>query len=59
MVFVRRIMAILALAARIIVPKPLRDWFYSDVISKNRVKWFGSSDACRLMDEGLEKRFYK
>jgi predicted DCC family thiol-disulfide oxidoreductase YuxK len=26
-----------ALAARIAVPKPIRDWFYSDVISANRV----------------------
>ena len=31
-----------ALAARIAVPKPIRDWFYSDVISANRVSALAS-----------------
>ena len=33
-----------------IIPKKLRDSFYS-VIAKNRYKWFGKTDSCRLMDE--------
>lgn len=46
-----------AFGARFAVPKPLRDWFYSDVVSANRIKWFGASDQCRFMDDEHERRF--
>lgn len=30
-----------------ILPKRLSDWIY-DVVAKNRYKWFGKSDSCRI-----------
>ena len=33
-----------------IIPKKIRDSFYR-VIAKNRYKWFGKTDSCRLMAE--------
>lgn len=50
----------LAPAARfalIAVPKPMRDWFYSNVIAKNRYDIFGKREECRLVDPGQEDRF--
>ncbi|WEK54422.1 MAG: thiol-disulfide oxidoreductase DCC family protein [Candidatus Cohnella colombiensis] len=40
----------------IIVPKPIRDYFYS-VFAKNRMKWFGQRDSCTLPSPELRKRF--
>src|SRR6185295_2981954 len=32
---------------KIIVPRPIRDWVY-DMIARNRYKWFGRRDQCRV-----------
>jgi predicted DCC family thiol-disulfide oxidoreductase YuxK len=39
-----------------IIPKPLRDFFYS-IISKNRYRWFGKKNACLLPDNTIKERF--
>lgn len=31
----------------IIIPSPMRDWIYKTV-AKNRYKWFGKHDTCRM-----------
>lgn len=40
----------------LIVPKPLRDYFYC-VVAKNRYKWFGKKDSCMLPSADIRKRF--
>ncbi|PFJ42796.1 thiol-disulfide oxidoreductase DCC family protein [Bacillus thuringiensis] len=40
----------------LVVPKPLRDYFYS-IIAKNRYKWFGKKDSCMLPSPEIRKRF--
>jgi predicted DCC family thiol-disulfide oxidoreductase YuxK len=40
----------------LIVPKPLRDYFYS-IVAKNRYKWFGKKDSCILPSPEIRKRF--
>jgi predicted DCC family thiol-disulfide oxidoreductase YuxK len=40
----------------IILPQPLRDWAY-DWIARNRYKWFGKLDACRLPHADMAGRF--
>lgn len=40
----------------IVVPKPLRDIFYG-MIAKNRYKWFGTKQSCRLPSPEERKRF--
>lgn len=40
----------------IIIPKPLRDYFYG-VIAKNRYKWFGKRDSCMLPSPEIRNRF--
>lgn len=40
----------------IIIPKPIRDFFYS-IIAKNRYKWFGKEDSCWLPTPDLKERF--
>jgi predicted DCC family thiol-disulfide oxidoreductase YuxK len=42
--------------AFIVVPRPLRDLVYR-FIAKNRYKWFGRRDACRLPSPELKARF--
>ena len=37
-------------AVLVIIPGPLRDWAY-DYIAKNRLKWFGKRDTCRIPDK--------
>lgn len=32
------------------VPRPFRDWFYTNVVAKNRYDIFGKRDECRLVD---------
>lgn len=39
-----------------IIPRPFMDLVY-DYISKNRYKWFGKRDTCRLPDESDKSRF--
>lgn len=44
------------LYAGIILPRPLRDLVYR-FIARNRYKWFGRRDACRLPSPELKARF--
>jgi len=39
-----------AFAVLSIIPGPLRDWLY-DYIAKNRLRWFGKRDTCRMPDQ--------
>ncbi len=38
------------------IPRPLRDLIY-DWIARNRYRWFGRRDACRLPAPGIADRF--
>lgn len=40
----------------LIVPEPLRDFFYG-IIAKNRYKWFGTKESCMLPSAEERKRF--
>lgn len=40
----------------IIIPSFIRDFFYK-IVAKNRYKWFGISDSCRIPTENLKKHF--
>ncbi|WP_407269109.1 thiol-disulfide oxidoreductase DCC family protein [Radiobacillus sp. PE A8.2] len=40
----------------IIVPRPIRDYFYN-IIANNRYKWFGKKDSCTLPPPEIRKRF--
>ncbi|WP_040209150.1 thiol-disulfide oxidoreductase DCC family protein [Neobacillus jeddahensis] len=40
----------------LVVPKPLRDFFY-EIIAKNRYKWFGKKESCMLPTPEERKRF--
>ena len=40
----------------IILPEPIRDFFY-DIIAKNRYKFFGKRDACRIPTREEEAKF--
>ena len=39
-----------ALYILILIPPPLRNIFY-DIIAKNRYRWFGKNDSCRMPSE--------
>jgi predicted DCC family thiol-disulfide oxidoreductase YuxK len=41
----------------LIIPRFIRDFIY-DIIAKNRTRWFGKYDTCRLPDPEFEDRFY-
>lgn len=43
--------------AWIALPKPLRDFVYTDIIAKNRYSVFGKRDQCRIVEPGEEHRF--
>ncbi len=43
--------------ARILVPRPFRDAFYTNVVANNRYWIFGRNDSCILMQPGYEERF--
>lgn len=45
-----------AAAALLLLPRPLRDWGY-DVVARNRRRWFGRRDACRVPTPALRARF--
>lgn len=45
-----------ALAAFVVVPRPLRDVIYR-WIARNRYRWFGKSDVCRVPTPELRARF--
>ncbi|MFY4775456.1 thiol-disulfide oxidoreductase DCC family protein [Metabacillus sp. RGM 3146] len=40
----------------IIIPRPIRDFFYG-IIAKNRYKWFGQKESCRIPSPEERKRF--
>jgi predicted DCC family thiol-disulfide oxidoreductase YuxK len=42
--------------ALIVVPRPVRDWFY-DLIARHRYRWFGKRDHCMLPTPALRSRF--
>jgi len=42
----------------LVVPRFIRDFIY-DIIAKNRYRWFGKYDTCRLPDAEFEDRFYR
>ena len=44
------------LVAFLIVPKPVRNFFYT-ILAKNRYKWFGKKDQCMLPSKEQRKRF--
>lgn len=44
------------LGALLVVPRPVRDWVY-DLIARNRYRWFGRRDACRIPTTELKERF--
>jgi len=39
-----------------IIPRPIRDWAY-DSVARNRYRWFGRVDACRVPTPELRARF--
>ncbi|MDH5458216.1 MAG: DCC1-like thiol-disulfide oxidoreductase family protein, partial [Nitrospinota bacterium] len=41
----------------LVIPPFIRDFIY-DIIAKNRYRWFGKYDTCRLHDPKYEARFY-
>jgi predicted DCC family thiol-disulfide oxidoreductase YuxK len=44
------------LAAFLLVPRPIRDVVY-DWVARNRYRWFGRRDACRVPTAALRSRF--
>lgn len=42
----------------LVIPPFIRDFIY-DIIAKNRTRWFGKYDTCRLPDPEFEDRFYR
>ena len=42
--------------AGIIVPRPIRDWFYK-WFARNRYRWFGKQDACMMPTPDVRARF--
>jgi predicted DCC family thiol-disulfide oxidoreductase YuxK len=45
-----------AMYVLIIFPKFIRDYIY-DFIAKNRYKWFGKRETCRMPTEDIKNRF--
>lgn len=43
--------------ALLAVPKPIRDYVYTDLIAKQRYSMFGKRDQCRFVEPGQEHRF--
>lgn len=44
------------LAAFVVVPRPVRDLVY-DWVARNRYRWFGREEACRMPTPELRERF--
>jgi predicted DCC family thiol-disulfide oxidoreductase YuxK len=40
----------------LLIPKPIRDWFYTK-IAKNRYKWFGKKQSCKIPNKEIRNRF--
>lgn len=47
----------LSMLTRVLVPRPFRDAFYTNVIANNRYWVFGRNDSCILIQPGYEDRF--
>jgi predicted DCC family thiol-disulfide oxidoreductase YuxK len=45
-----------ASAIFLILPKPLRDFYYK-LVARNRYKWFGKRDTCRVPTPELKAKF--
>ena len=45
-----------AFSAFLIVPGPIRDWFYK-AFARRRYKWFGKRDTCRIPTAEEQARF--
>ena len=45
-----------ALFVFIIIPAPLRNFLY-DLVAKNRYRWFGKKDSCRMPSPELKNKF--
>lgn len=45
------------LYAFIVVPRPIRDFFY-DILAKNRYKWFGKKEICTIPTPEIRSRFH-
>eukprot|EP00166_Cyanidium_caldarium_P000761 ctg_130.g118 len=52
-----KFLRVLARAVRGGLPRWLRDWVYTEIISKYRRQVFGETESCRLMEPGWEDRF--
>jgi predicted DCC family thiol-disulfide oxidoreductase YuxK len=39
-----------------IIPRPLRDWVYTQIIT-HRYQWFGKRDTCMVPEPGMRDRF--
>ena len=44
------------LSVFLIVPKPIRDFFYK-IVARNRYRWFGKQETCWLPTKELKARF--
>jgi predicted DCC family thiol-disulfide oxidoreductase YuxK len=44
------------LALLMVIPAGIRDWVY-DAIARNRYRWFGRTESCRVPTPELEARF--
>jgi predicted DCC family thiol-disulfide oxidoreductase YuxK len=40
----------------ILVPRPIRDYFY-DIVARNRYKWYGKRAQCMIPSEDIKSRF--
>lgn len=50
-------LAVPAKVALAAVPRPVRDFVYTEIVARNRYWVFGKSDSCRMMEPGEEHRF--
>ena len=46
----------LLLYGLIVLPRPVRDWIY-DGVARNRYRWFGKRESCRVPTPELMERF--
>lgn len=44
------------LAVLLVLPESVRDWFY-DVVARNRYRWFGRRESCRVPTPEVMGRF--
>jgi predicted DCC family thiol-disulfide oxidoreductase YuxK len=40
----------------LVIPKPIRDFFYN-IVARNRYKWFGKRESCKLPSPEERSRF--